>query len=74
MDYGWEKYLKIFYWLKYILCNCVILLVGFFFIIFFEFNEISSLLIYSWIEMDRKIDEIKLMSYIYSLFLFILYI
>lgn len=46
----------------------------FFFITSLEFNEISSLLTYPRTEMDRKIDEIKLMPYIYSSSLSILYI
>lgn len=53
---------------------CVILLAGFFFITSLEFNEISSLLTYPWTEMDCKIDEIKLMPYIYPSSLSILYI
>lgn len=50
-------------------CVCV-----FFLIISLEFNEISSLLTYPRTEMDRKIDEIKLMPYIYPSSLSILYI
>lgn len=46
----------------------------FFFITSLEFNEISSLLTYPRTEMDRKIDEIKLMPYIYPSSLSILYI
>lgn len=60
--------------LKYISCSCVILLAVFFFITSLEFNEISSLLTYPRTEMDRKIDEIKLMPYIYPSSLSILYI